>query len=899
MLIEEMHIDRFGGLENHAVSFTPNLTIVSGLNEAGKSTLRQFLNFSLFGWDTKGKGAKDKGKAALMQPWGSSGEFGGVVRLSDGSRIEAFLKPARGRGNAFDVSMPPEELPFRKVGRSVFEGVYSLDLESLVGLEDADLSARLGSDMALVGDMRPPQEVVNELRARAKDLAKRTGDSGISKTSRAGKLLKEIKELRDEARAQKKGLAELKDFEKVRDETAEREQSLREKKERLDGDIKDLELLGQAAERESSLRDKQKAVEELPELHQEVLRHQGTIENLQASLGHWKKVEADVAKKGEAIDKLEREMDKLTITIPEDADVAPLAPEVETLLARWGNASAAVFDHETDIKEAERKLKLLSKRREEHEGKIPESIRRLVTRSPDAIAGDERMLGSFGGVTGVPLPPSYASASIGVGAVFIILSLASSNILAAFAGVVLAVIGLLLRSWTPSGGGDPRALESMANALGVPSDTADLPRALDERLRTWRTHESSIVKLKGVMDETERRSNGLEESKENLREAAAERDERFKALRTAVPAVVQLTADEPLESVRARIEEYRTYLRIRRDKEDVECSHKEMQGELDAFTKSVEELWCEVFPEQVVQMPWTARLERLKESLDTEIERREALEDAKKEAGREEGELKRLMEREGFPDPERIHELLGTDGTGLPLPDIINERRDSLGKERDTSEIDWGECREELGTIREKIDMMEGSLESPEHFEALIHDREEDVEALKDKAENLRAAAQIVEQIYKTFLETSRPDVLRTASEWFAGATDGKWDLIDYDREAGADWLGSLGIRENKGAPLRRGEELSTSTRELLYLAIRLAIVDQLNHQNGAEPVPMIIDDALVNLDKNRLKKAAAIIKSFSERNQLVLLTCHKHILDAMKGTGLPKNCIQTLKDVD
>ncbi len=894
MLIEEMHIDRFGGLEDHVVSFTPNMTIVSGLNEAGKSTLRQFLNFSLFGWDTKGKGAKDKDKAALMQPWGGSGEFGGVVTLSDGARIEAFLKPARGRGNAFDVSMSPEELPFRKMGRSVFEGVYSLDLGSLVGLEDADLSARLGSDMALVGDMRPPQEVVNELRARAKDLAKRTGNSGISKTSRAGKLLTEIKELRNKARAQKKGLAELKEFEKVRNETAEREQSLREKKERLDGDIKDLELLGQASDRDSSLSDKRKAAEELPDPHQEILRHQGTIENLWASLDHWIKVEGDVVKKRDAIDKLEREMEKLTLTIPEDVDVAPLAPEVETCLARWGNASAAVSDHETEIKDAERKLKLLSKRRDEHEGKIPESIRSLVTRSPDAIAGDERTLGSFGGVTGVPLPPSYTSASIGVGALFIILSLASSNVLAAIAGAVLAVVGLLLRLWRPSGGGDPRALESMANDLGVSSDTADLPRALNERLRTWRTHESSIVKLKDVKDEIERRSNGLEESKEKLLDVTAERDERFKALREAIPAVVQLSADEELETVRARVEEYRTYLRIRRNKGDVEHSHEEMLGELDAFTKSVEDLWSDVFPKQVVQMPWTARLERLNESLGTEIECRDALEGAKKDAEREENELNRLMEREGFPDSERIHELLGTDGTGLPSPNTINEHRDALGEERDTSEIDWGECKGDLGTIREKIDMMERSLESPEHFEALIHDREGDVEALKDKAENLRAAAQIVESVYKTFLETSRPDVLRTASEWFAGATGSKWGLIDYDRDAGADWLGSLGIRENKGAPLRRDKELSTSTRELLYLAIRLAIVDQLNHQEGTEPVTMIIDDALVNLDKNRLKKAAAIIKSFSERNQVVLLTCHEHVVGAFKD-GMKKGSLQLL----
>lgn len=48
MYISKIEIDHFGKWEHETFTFHPNLQVVQGLNESGKTTLRRFIEQMLF-----------------------------------------------------------------------------------------------------------------------------------------------------------------------------------------------------------------------------------------------------------------------------------------------------------------------------------------------------------------------------------------------------------------------------------------------------------------------------------------------------------------------------------------------------------------------------------------------------------------------------------------------------------------------------------------------------------------------------------------------------------------------------------------------------------------------------------------------------------------------------------
>ena len=83
-------------------------------------------------------------------------------------------------------------------------------------------------------------------------------------------------------------------------------------------------------------------------------------------------------------------------------------------------------------------------------------------------------------------------------------------------------------------------------------------------------------------------------------------------------------------------------------------------------------------------------------------------------------------------------------------------------------------------------------------------------------------------------------------------------------------------IRRRDGAE-RTPEQLSTGTRELLYLAIRLGYV--LHYCRQTEPLPIVMDDVLVNFDDARARSTLEALREVSQQVQILFFTCHPHFV--------------------
>ena len=122
----------------------------------------------------------------------------------------------------------------------------------------------------------------------------------------------------------------------------------------------------------------------------------------------------------------------------------------------------------------------------------------------------------------------------------------------------------------------------------------------------------------------------------------------------------------------------------------------------------------------------------------------------------------------------------------------------------------------------------------------------------------------------KAFFEQERqPEVMRAASDWFKAITLGEYLGISPDSEPGA-----LSVLTAKKEP-RLVTQLSRGTREQLFLAMRLALIR--DRSRDAEPLPVLMDDILVNFDPERARAAAAAVLTLAEDHQILFFTCHPH----------------------
>jgi len=79
-------------------------------------------------------------------------------------------------------------------------------------------------------------------------------------------------------------------------------------------------------------------------------------------------------------------------------------------------------------------------------------------------------------------------------------------------------------------------------------------------------------------------------------------------------------------------------------------------------------------------------------------------------------------------------------------------------------------------------------------------------------------------------------------------------------------------------------EELSTGTREQLYLSFRLAVIEDFGESRV--PLPILLDDILVNFDPERVTRTLTALGPLAKRHQIIAFTCHPSQREAFEESG-------------
>ena len=142
-------------------------------------------------------------------------------------------------------------------------------------------------------------------------------------------------------------------------------------------------------------------------------------------------------------------------------------------------------------------------------------------------------------------------------------------------------------------------------------------------------------------------------------------------------------------------------------------------------------------------------------------------------------------------------------------------------------------------------------------------------EQLQQEYDALLLAADTLREADREIQLRFSPQLGKLAAEYMSAVTGGRYEDVLINRDFSAR------TRTKDDLVARDAEYLSTGTLDLMYLAVRLAVCE-LALPDG-EPCPLILDDALVNLDEERFGQAMELLKRIAKERQVILFSCRQY----------------------
>ncbi len=179
--------------------------------------------------------------------------------------------------------------------------------------------------------------------------------------------------------------------------------------------------------------------------------------------------------------------------------------------------------------------------------------------------------------------------------------------------------------------------------------------------------------------------------------------------------------------------------------------------------------------------------------------------------------------------------------------------------------------RQNAELVSAKIASLRGKLAAvgdPLVLASDLKSMEEEYDALNDEYDALTLAADTLRTADSELQSRFSPQLGKLAAQYMSFMTGGRYSDVLIDRDFSAR------TKTQDDTVARDSEYLSAGTLDLMYLAVRLAVCELA--MPAGEACPLIIDDALVNLDEERLKQAMALLRELSRRRQVILFTCRE-----------------------
>jgi len=150
-----------------------------------------------------------------------------------------------------------------------------------------------------------------------------------------------------------------------------------------------------------------------------------------------------------------------------------------------------------------------------------------------------------------------------------------------------------------------------------------------------------------------------------------------------------------------------------------------------------------------------------------------------------------------------------------------------------------------------------------------------ELEASAREWSSLVVARALLRHTREKFERERQPAVIQRAEGYFSLLTGDRY------RRLYRPYGESTVTVEDRNGAIKTPEQLSRGAREQVYLALRLGAIEEAAGTN--EPLPVIIDEVLVNFDPERARRAVETFAELATHTQVIVFTCHPWVADLFK----------------
>lgn len=240
---------------------------------------------------------------------------------------------------------------------------------------------------------------------------------------------------------------------------------------------------------------------------------------------------------------------------------------------------------------------------------------------------------------------------------------------------------------------------------------------------------------------------------------------------------------------------------------------------------------------------------------------------------------------------EREEELLDI-GSGYSLDELISrcekvdpgeisrrilELEDEENRSVEAIEIAAGHAKENEHSLNELAMSDEAYMD-----DVVIENKFAQAERLAARYVRIKAQEVALDWIIERFRQENQAPIMLIAGRIFETITQGKYiELTTTENNRGVPQLLCVRTDSEGERETVKLENLSSGTRDQLFLALRFAAIEHFIDQG--QVMPLIADDLLINSDDQRAKVIFGLFKELSKKTQIVFFTHHEHLVPIAK----------------
>ncbi len=892
MRIESLNIYGYGKFVDAEFNVDPKFQVFYGANESGKTTLYDFIEQILFGFP-------DRRHMERRHEPSQSSNYGGSLVLRDEKFGRVYVERKGKEVSAGEVTLRFEDgttggleelaVLLRGIDLSFYQNIYSVNLDTLQNLAvltESQLNRLLISVTSL------GSERFIELAENYENMAQKMY-TPESKTREIDNILENMNRLKDEinkAQSLNNGYSELyNEIEEIVARQNERENKITEKNKRIETLEKLLDKVGQYEayqelnkeleersktftpvretdkRRFDSLREKENQVnselEKLERRKQEVQEY----EHLPAELIRYQQNEEEWDKIFNAMDRAEEMLDeKKNLERSEDT----LARDIERDKARLGikesNENLRDFDH-SEMKEIdiiERRVQNLTQKKNKKEAHLM-----TLRVQEENLKNELQQLSLEMEEEGEEVDAAVLDGlALSAGISLLLSIIISSSFRYVF--LIAAIIMLTLSIYNHLQNTNEKSAQSFSRE-NIKNNIMDKQTQHEELLRKITRHNTEIQRLEGLIAEETTQWAYLKEEAGINNQWTIEEYKTYQAYYSDLISNIKKLENYAYNKQKSfnRLTEHMEILELIKEEIDTSFSLeriieqvKELQKRIDNQKKNA--------AEAIQSVGYIQREIARKKSEREELEKnmKDFYSDFQVEDAEEFLEIydftDKFKEKEAARD--QLYEALKSYLEEFSKADSFQDWEEKIVRLDHEIDLLHKEKEQDDDLRTDKRAQMQ-RIEQGGELSDLIQQYEDKRAILQEKVDErtiYQVASEIIKRVLKHANEDASPKLLEFAESIFKTLTQKNYIRI-YLKDGGVEL-----VRNDK--EIFKAHELSTGTKEQLYLSLKLAFLKMMTDRFS---LPLLIDDGFVNFDENRKKEVVQILHQFSEDNQIIYFT--------------------------